>query len=815
MGEAPVRSFIGVSFGTFNSSIAIIGKAWSTDVIANEDGDRNIPSYVAFTSHEELAGSQAKVQAISNMRNTVVQFRSLLGKREGDEEVQEHSRKLPTRFPLSAAGIIGDDPAALSIRGIRLGQMRVLIDQWGGRDRLAEMSTTQVNEMFLKPMTSVSQLSWCEQFEKEGYVGDAEWFVSHAWMYKFVDVYDTLVHFFEGNESVILWFDLFSNSQHNNQAKPFEWWERTFMEAIRKIGKVVMVLHPFLDPIPLKRAWCIYEVYVTRETNSEFKVALSPAESDHFVERIVKNSEIFLDILSSIGCHKSTATNPVDREMIFNVIEKNGGFYSLDRLVLEIFQDWMEQKLMSLLDESREFPVVAALAGLYLHAGKRELAEPLFLECLEEKKRLHGDEHPDTLSAMQSLGSLFFAQGKYTDAEALFEICLEKRKEILGEDHVDSLMSMDELAKVHLDMGNYDRAEPLLTECLEKRRRVLGPVHRDTLNTMNGLAILYKMQARYELAETLFNEALDGWKNRDHPDALTVMSSLALLYKDVGNHELAELWSKEALKNRRRILGDDHPHTLISIGNLAAVYSDRGRFDAAEPLYVEAFEMRKKFLGADHLHTLIAMGNLVVHYIDQQQFDLAKPLALECLEKRSKTLGVDHVHTLVSSTNLGRVYRDQGEYKLAEPLFKNALSKLQAKLGDEHPFALKTMSHLALLYRLQKEYDSALPLYVECLEKRKKVLGNDHPDTLTTMNDLTLLYQELGMDHPVEPMLKELPVHEEARVSTVDRELLNQVDAKNAAPVIFFARNRFRRFLVKTYESFAKFTGLCFTKSAE
>ncbi|KAI8812842.1 Hsp70 protein-domain-containing protein [Cladochytrium replicatum] len=117
MADAPVRRFIGVSFGTFNSSIAIIGKEGSTDVIANEDGDRNIPSYVAFTSHEELAGSQAKVQAISNMRNTIVQFRSLLGKRcvsvveneegvrnsevfpwrfrENDEEVQEHSRKLP------------------------------------------------------------------------------------------------------------------------------------------------------------------------------------------------------------------------------------------------------------------------------------------------------------------------------------------------------------------------------------------------------------------------------------------------------------------------------------------------------------------------------------------------------------------------------------------------------------------------------------------------------------------------------------------------------------------------------------------------
>ncbi|RKO87117.1 heat shock protein 70 family [Blyttiomyces helicus] len=96
------KVFIGISFGTLYSSIAILGKNGLAEAIANEDGDRQIPSYVAFCGHgEELAGSQARVQAMSNPTGTIVQFRNLLGKTFDDEEVQAHSQKLPMNIVAS------------------------------------------------------------------------------------------------------------------------------------------------------------------------------------------------------------------------------------------------------------------------------------------------------------------------------------------------------------------------------------------------------------------------------------------------------------------------------------------------------------------------------------------------------------------------------------------------------------------------------------------------------------------------------------------------------------------------------------------
>ncbi|CAG8719737.1 8789_t:CDS:2, partial [Ambispora leptoticha] len=50
------------------------------DCIANQDGERQIPTVVAFSGDEEFTGSQAKAQLLRNSKNTITQFRNLIGK---------------------------------------------------------------------------------------------------------------------------------------------------------------------------------------------------------------------------------------------------------------------------------------------------------------------------------------------------------------------------------------------------------------------------------------------------------------------------------------------------------------------------------------------------------------------------------------------------------------------------------------------------------------------------------------------------------------------------------------------------------------
>lgn len=74
------RIAIGISFGNSNSSIAYTTGEGKAEVIANEEGDRQIPSVLSYIDGEEFTGTQAKAQIVRNPRNSIAFFRDYLGK---------------------------------------------------------------------------------------------------------------------------------------------------------------------------------------------------------------------------------------------------------------------------------------------------------------------------------------------------------------------------------------------------------------------------------------------------------------------------------------------------------------------------------------------------------------------------------------------------------------------------------------------------------------------------------------------------------------------------------------------------------------
>jgi hypothetical protein len=400
-----------------------------------------------------------------------------------------------------------------------------------------------------------------------------------------------------------------------------------------------------------------------------------------------------------------------------------------------------------------------SLALLYQAQGKHERAEALYREVLAASIVRLGADHPDTLTSKNNLAFLFRAQGKYERAETLYREVLAARLAKLGADNPDTLTSKNNLAVLYRAQGKYDRAETLYREVIDTRTTKLGADHPDTLRSKNNLAILYRVQAKYDRAESLYQEVIAvrlAKLGADHPSTLESKNSLAVLYHAQRKYNRAEPLFRKVLAARTTKLGADHPNTLSTKGSLALVYKTQGKYDRAERLYQEVLDAQTVKLGADHPDTLTSKNNLAVLYYAQRKYDRAETLYREVIDTRTTKLGADHPDTLATRDNLAGLYYAQGKYDRAEKLFLDVIRGRSARLGADHPDTLRSKYNLAGLYIEQGKYDRAAPLSRDAIEGTRQKLGIAHKRTQQCARQLVECYEKMGQPAQGEPLLREL-----------------------------------------------------------
>lgn len=96
--DQPLGTVIGIDLGTTYSCVGVY-KHGKVEIIANEQGNRITPSYVAWTDEgERLIGDSAKNQATINPENTVFDVKRLIGRKFSDKSVQADKKLVPYKI---------------------------------------------------------------------------------------------------------------------------------------------------------------------------------------------------------------------------------------------------------------------------------------------------------------------------------------------------------------------------------------------------------------------------------------------------------------------------------------------------------------------------------------------------------------------------------------------------------------------------------------------------------------------------------------------------------------------------------------------
>uniref|UniRef100_A0A672JZN2 Heat shock protein family A (Hsp70) member 1 like n=1 Tax=Sinocyclocheilus grahami TaxID=75366 RepID=A0A672JZN2_SINGR len=118
---------IGIDLGTTYSCVGVFQHG-KVEIIANDQGNRTTPSYVAFTDTERLIGDAAKNQVAMNPNNTIFDAKRLIGRKFNDPVVQSDMKLWPFK-------VISEDgkPKVQEISSMVLVKMREIAEAYLGQ----------------------------------------------------------------------------------------------------------------------------------------------------------------------------------------------------------------------------------------------------------------------------------------------------------------------------------------------------------------------------------------------------------------------------------------------------------------------------------------------------------------------------------------------------------------------------------------------------------------------------------------------------------------------------------------------------------
>ena len=248
----------------------------------------------------------------------------------------------------------------------------------------------------------------------------------------------------------------------------------------------MLVLAPWNDPIPMTRAWCLWEIYSTLVAGSQFEIVIAKAEVDGLRAAVLARADDALTkVMVDVDAKKAECFVPADRVQIVAAVDAmEGGFHRLDVEVKAMMRKWVLGVVRKLCaddgwtESAKQRALLCSQVGAVLSAyGEADLALEHLKKALAIRVAVLGTGHTDTAASYNNIGSVLKAKGDLDSAVEYMRKALAIQEAALGEQHPSTATSYNNIGSVLEVKGDLDGALGYYRKGLVIREATLGEQH--------------------------------------------------------------------------------------------------------------------------------------------------------------------------------------------------------------------------------------------------------------------------------------------------------------------------------------------------
>lgn len=290
-----------------------------------------------------------------------------------------------------------------------------------------------------------------------------------------------------------------------------------------------------------------------------------------------------------------------------------------------------------------------------------------YTRSVELYERAYGRTDWRTLHAIDGLAGIMRSLGdrdQRQKAVALRKFVLAERIKQLGEQHFDSISAMDKLSAAHGQIGEYDEVEKLTLKAVTLLSRLPEHDVRMAESLQYNLAGAYWQQGELTDAKSAFQKLIETMSVRiqsEDPDSVPrndriqlnkSKANLALVLCELDDFAAAESLYRELLPERQELEGPTHRRTLSTHRRLVRLLIKTGKFAEALPFAEQAVQQHTAAYGPAAGLTLEARSYLVSICKGLDRLDRVEWLLRESLELTTQHRDAGHDYIKRAQTEL-------------------------------------------------------------------------------------------------------------------------------------------------------------------